>query len=355
MRYATSHYLDVVRSYLPPPLVSSQAVSRVQAVAELLPPSSNFGFECRLGSAAPEADFLVAVIPSDGSRSAWLGENPLAVVPPQMRTDPTWAKVRDFFSAWVQKYGNISDAWLEFDLEGTASNVPPPSIFFGSDQDGHQKHPDIALSALRLLLERPLPPAMQERLRACYAALPAESLLFQVGAMLARPTDAIRLCINRIHPEHVVGYLERIDWPGPSKQARQFVAELAPLVDRMGLDFDLSPAGVLPKFSLECALSGKDVGQVRLAMFLAHLVEKGLCLPNKAEALRQWLGYCTDRTDRPRWPAYLLKATHHLGPETMSTFARTLNHIKVTWAPGEPLVAKAYLGVRHFWVRRSER
>jgi hypothetical protein len=39
-----------------------------------------------------------------------------------------------------------------------------------------------------------------------------------------------------------------------------------------------------------------------------------------------------------------------LEPDRLSAIARRLNHVKVTFQPGRPVEAKAYLGVGHLWV-----
>ena len=69
MPLSTLDYLAVVAPYIPPDMVSAENVAVISHVAAALPPSSNFGLECKLGNQAPEADFLVTVIPSDGSQS----------------------------------------------------------------------------------------------------------------------------------------------------------------------------------------------------------------------------------------------------------------------------------------------
>jgi hypothetical protein len=353
MRFSTLDYLQIVAPYIPPQLMSARSVSAVADIAAVLPPSSNFGFECRLGSPAPEADFLVAVVPSDGSRGAWAGENPLCALPETVGSSSTWKKLQTFLADWHAGGDGLEpvhDAWLEFDIEPEGRSLPVPSFFFGFDDTMGQNHPDLAEVLVERLRERPLRNGRRERLRDCFAALPSGGVIFQVGVMLSRATDEVRLCTRRLMPEKIVEYLERIGWPGSGDELRRGLDTLAPFVDAISLDLAVGET-VFPQIGLECNVWDGPGGRAKVRALLDFLGTASVCVPEKKEALLRWLGYCTERSDRPRWPAYLLKASEALGSDIVSTFARTLNHIKVSHQPGHPMTAKAYLGVRHIWGR----
>jgi hypothetical protein len=351
MRYSTLDYLQIVAPYIPPQLMSARSVAAVADVAAVLPPSSNFGFECRLGSPAQEADFLVGVVHSDGSRGAWAGENPRCVLPEAAGSNGTWKKVRAFLADWHlgrDGLGPVHDTWLEFDIALEDPALPDPSFFFGFDDTVEQNHPELTEAMVERLRERPLGNGTRERLRDCFAALPPHGVIFQVGVMLSRPIDEIRLCTRRLRPEEILDYLENVGWPGARDELRRSLDSLAPVVDWVSLDFAVGET-VLPQIGLECNVW--DGGRTKLHALLDFLSAASVCLPEKKEALLRWLGYCTERTDQARWPAYLLKASEALGQDVVSTVARTLNHIKVSHQSGHPMTAKAYLGVRHVWAR----
>lgn len=353
MRHSTLDYLQIVAPYIPPQLMSARSVTAVADVAAVLPPSSNFGFECRLGSPAPEADFLVAVIPSDGSRGAWAGENPRCVLPAAVGANAAWKKVQSFFADWHlgrDGLGPVHDTWLEFDIALAGPALPVPSFFFGFDDTVEQNHPELTEALVERLRERPLGNGRRERLRDCFAALPPHGVIFQVGVMLSRPTDEVRLCTRRLTPEEIVEYLEHVGWPGSGDELRRSLEALAPFVDAVSLDLAVGEA-VFPQIGLECNVWDGPGGRAKVGALLDFLGTASVCVPDKKEALLRWLGYCTERSDRPRWPAYLLKASQALGSEIVSTVARTLNHVKVSHQPGHPMTAKAYLGVRHVWAR----
>ena len=356
MRYTTLDYLNVVAAYLPARLVSAAAVAWAKTTAGLLPPSSNFIFECRLDSQAPDADFLVAVVAADGSRGAWAGENPLATLPALAGTHPIWRRVQQLLADWhrgADGLAPIHDGWLEFDIPPRGPAVPAPSFFFGFDETVTRSYPELVETLIERLLERPLSGGERHQLRACYAALPTGALIFEVGVMFARASAPLRLCTYGLPPQHIVTYLERIGWPGSSQELRRLIAELAPLADSVSLDFTLDEA-VQPEIGLECCINDGPAARARLRALLGYLGATGACLDEKREALLSWPGYCTERSDRPRWPAHLLKASAAIGGGVLSTFARTINHLKVVHRPGDPVTAKAYLGVRHFWATPGE-
>jgi hypothetical protein len=53
------------------------------------------------------------------------------------------------------------------------------------------------------------------------------------------------------------------------------------------------------------------------------------------------------------WPAALRQASQLLGGRSLSTFVRSLHHVKIVYRPGEPLEAKAYLAGNHHWHNQS--
>jgi hypothetical protein len=352
MKLSTLDYLSLVSPHLPPRLVSSASLDEIARLAALLPPSSNFGFECRLGSPEREADFLVAVIASDGSRAAWASQNGLSVPPGPQPPAGAWQRVGPFLADWhggQAELAPLNDAWLEFDVGPPGSLLPEPSFFFGFDTAAGRNHPALCLALVERLYEKPLPAVRRAKLESCFAALPAGAVIFQVGAMLARPGLEVRLCLRRMTAAAIRNYLEELDWPGSPAFLAEQMAELQPLVDG-ALNLDISVGEQLaPAIGLECGIEDGPGGRAKAVALLAYLEAQGACLKGKGEAIFDWLGYSTEETETGRWPAHLLKGSRALGPHTVSTFARTLNHFKITCQAGQPLGAKVYLGVRHFW------
>src|SRR5207248_1314510 len=112
---------------------------------------------------------------------------------------------------------------LEFDLrDASPSAVPVPSAFFApcqgltrTDVDGDRLAAAWVLDpAIRLLRGTVLPPAAARAVTGCVAALPHGAHVFQVGLMLARPVDAVRLCVRGLEFSDLPVYLARVGWPG---------------------------------------------------------------------------------------------------------------------------------------------
>ena len=348
MDLSLRNYINIIAPYMPPQLLASERLGEISRLAATLPPSSNFGFECRLGSASSAADLLLAVIPSDGSLWAWAQRRVEGVPAPE-----GWASVQRFLSDWHggdPGFRAVYDTWLEFDLEEPAGESLVPSFFFGFDHKQGENHPDVTEHLLAYLRDAPLTDGHRAALRRCYGALPPGAQIFQVGLMLSRPVQAVRLCVRGLAFSNIAAYLKGLRWSGAADVLRSHIEPLIPFIDNVGVDLDVTNT-VLPRIGLECSISDGPTGRAKVGALLGQLVSQGHCTEEKMRAIGDWLGYCSERTDRGSWPAHLLKASERLGPGVASAFARTLNHIKLSYEPDGTVTAKAYLGVRHYWVR----
>lgn len=354
---------------MPAELISPKSLSEMAAIARMLPNSvtSFFGFECRLGEAAPRADFLLSATPDPGG-SILAGTSSLGGLPDRLYQHPIWSHLRAFSARWTTPGSSLHDrvenVWLEFDVEGPAPPVPVPSVFFGP-RGGIRRHPRdtsiappeeapyawVTREGLAPLLGHAVPAHVEAGLFACLDALPAGAQVFQVGVMLARPAGAVRLCIANIPLDQIDAYLQRIRWPGSAGHLRSQLAFLGPFADFFALDIDVEGA-VRPKIGLECYMAGfkQPAQEPRWQALLDALVERGLCVPAKRDALLTWPGYERDESSPDLWPGNLLLASRLLGPRVSSALSRTLHHIKIGHEPGRPLEAKAYLGIGVHWL-----
>ena len=60
-----------------------------------------------------------------------------------------------------------------------------------------------------------------------------------------------------------------------------------------------------------------------------------------------------ERVNRDIWPRDLRAASALMGGRFQSVFVRWLHHVKVVYRPGQPLEAKAYLAVKHYWFQQE--
>ncbi len=191
---------------------------------------------------------------------------------------------------------------------------------------------------------------MLETLAGCFRALSPSEHVFQVGLMMSRGTEAVRLCIQLDTLERAVEYLAEVGWSGSGTDLRGVLEPVARIVDRVCLDIDAGET-VHPKVGLECYFNGNRQPRTepRWAELLDLLVADGLCTPEKREALLAYPGYADERTATVPWPEAPRQASRLLGGRSLSTFVRALHHVKISYHPDEPPEAKAYLAANHHW------
>src|SRR5262249_50938648 len=230
----------VVQPYVSPALIAPNHVTAIQAIARHLPSTLTtfFGFECRLGATATPTDFLLSVAPPGGREV--LADAGVAL-PAGWGQQPVWQRLEGFARHWADPasvlHRTVNNVWLEFDLADATPLLPVPSVFFGPQPlRAHEPRSWVSDTAIPLLRGAPLPAAMVRRFEDCCAALPGEAYVFQIGLMLARQVDAVRVCVRNLPAAHLGAYLQRIGWEGNAGGLSSLVATLARLVDRIDLD-----------------------------------------------------------------------------------------------------------------------
>jgi hypothetical protein len=361
-------YLRPVAATVPPQLISPSAFSDIDGVARVLPATlayNTFGFECRLAEMAPRADFSVLAGASCG-RESLAGLHPTSTLPARLMTDPIWRRVADFAVQWADPssplYRAVDNVWLEFDVDGAPPVIPIPSVFLAPRPSGQEGAKGVAYepdldgyittieTVIQLLSGNELAPRKLETLSDCFRALSSVEHVFQVGLMLSRGAEAVRLCINLRSVEGIVEYLAGVGWPCSEADVLGVLEPIASLVDYVCLDIDVGET-VHHKIGLECYFDGikQPRTEPRWGVFLDSLVRDGLCTADKRDALLSYPGYVDENAEGIPWPAALRRASHLLGGRSLSTFIRSLHHVKVVYQPGEGLEAKAYLAVNHHW------
>lgn len=359
LSFSVEDYVRLVEPSISPALISAHCVREIRSVAGMFPGllTAFLGFECRLNVEEPRADFLLCAKPQEFGRSILSGKMEAPALPESLFMVNAWSRVRSFCQAWEQPssslHREVENVWLEFDVAEMPALPPVPSFFFGSESivpsRGRQGNAWTTDEALPVVLGGELDPEARNRLHSCIEALPPGAHVFQVGCMLSRPTQAVRICLRGLTPDEIVPYLERVGWPGDSRDLASLVAEVGLQVDRIDLDIDVDRT-VLPKIGLECYLNRQPKFEPRWRSFCDYLVEKKCCHPGKVQALLAYPGFVRSQPGGPAWPDYLDKTAALLGRHVISVIFRTLHHIKVVFNPGRPLEAKAYLAIDHNWL-----
>ncbi|QRO02009.1 hypothetical protein JRI60_24835 [Archangium violaceum] len=359
MAHTLTEYLRLAEPHLSPQLISPAALADIGHIARLLPPVSASGFECRLGKQEALADLGVRFLGADGSRAVLAGrEDSASALPSFLFVHPVWERLRRFGTHWDAPgmlREEIGDVFLEFDVEGAPPEVPIPSFFIEYDRRA-SRHLEVLEQSLALLWGEPLPPAVRARVQACLEALPSEGRISAAGAMFSRRFDGVRLCLQGLRPDTMPGYLARIGWPGAPSELEAMLARVSGQVERMALSLDVGTA-VLPKVGVECHLAESlyEPDTARWASLLDSLVELGLCLPAKREALVAWLGHTQLRSCPEALPGNLRVLSDSPDPQTLPVFLRRINHIKLVLPPGQPIEAKAYIALLQRWLGHDGR
>lgn len=236
--------------------------------------------------------------------------------------------LRSFLACWPE---GVRSIWLEFDLDREPDPVPCAKLTPDASPSW------IANSLLPLLHGKPLAGGQRDRFLACHRKIPGPGRLLYVFSLLPRGIDAVRMEVYGLGPGGVQSFLERI---APDSLPR--VSEITPLfagVERLHLSFDVAPEGILPRIGLEGSFPHLPRREPRWKKLFGRLTERGLCSPEKRDAVLAWPGYETFWTAPAAWPVEAVGAR--------GLCVRGLSHVKVLCHPDREPEAKAYLSFSH--------
>jgi hypothetical protein len=345
--------LDGVAPSLPESLFGEECRRQMRLVAGRLPTrlSSFWGFECRLGETASLSDILFEVKKGTQGPAFLAGRQPSAMDGLCLEY-PAWEKFRSFAQGWTDTEHawnrDIRNLWLEMDLAGAdaESVLRQPNIFFGPEPETSNERVYSLITELMCAFGRPVSQA--RALREFLDALPEGARVFQIGFMLAREDDdGIRLCVDKTQQgtENNLAWLARLLRATGTSEAESLKAALGsifPLCRETNFGFNLTEDGVGDAFGVECYEDwlNEDPGQWQ--PLLDELTQAGLCLPEKAQGVRDYAGI----TATP-----LIGRIDH-DVIYLNTY-RKIHHLKITLSRGVMTQAKAYLAVSRPGVPRA--
>lgn len=324
--------------------LTGAARARLHALAAHLPAALTHVvyLESWIGQPRPRLDLIVKIEPRD--RDALVDH--LSGLDPELRARPGWTHVASFARSWATPgsplHETIRAAWIEFDLDPLIEPeeaLRSPRVFVDFTHEAQcwpsvEARLDLAAEVL-WALSGSREPRILGSLRACLEHLPAGARLAFLGVFAGDgEPPVVRACVVGLGGD-LVAYLGAVGWPGDGPAlARSLLDPLAraqgegaqPVgVLQLGLAPDISPRIGLeytfPRPGLPGGLRSEDA-------LLRQLVARGWCTARNREALRSW----------PRRSVELLP--HDIWH---SRVTRQIGHVKLTYAPGEPVVAKAYL------------
>jgi hypothetical protein len=344
-----ANYLKLLQPKISPHLIAPQYWHNIETVARVLPSAITtfFGFECRLGIEKAHADFLICADAQELGRKILANDQYSITLPADLYAHPVWQQIHNFSEQWNNQdsplYDGINNIWLEFDIDESPVSIPVPSCFFGPQAiySGSDSQWTIN-TALKLLQNRDVPQVIATKLLNCFELLPDDAYIFQIGVMLARKSDLVRVCIRNISPEEILKYLAALNWSGSIDALHQTLNKLSSYATRIDLDIDIGES-ILPKIGLECYLDKQPKFEPKWQLFLDYLTEVGFCTSQKRDSLLAYPGYIRGKQSPDFFPNNLERISSFLGSGYEGVFFKGLHHIKVTYQESASLEAKAYL------------
>ncbi|KUG02621.1 hypothetical protein ASZ90_019989 [hydrocarbon metagenome] len=324
------NYLEGILPSLPPEIISPETYSKLYKLCAVFQDfaASEYIMETSLNKDAAEADFSFRILTGE---KPCLTKGLRSDIFSTLSANETWMRIIEFVKDWPQ---DIEDVWLEMDYGECDKDIPQPCFFFNASQvkKGHYVDHDLLFGALKHLLDQEQLDKLRVNLKGVIDRLPTEVGLFQVGAMLARNRDRVRIFTGELTREQTVQYLDNIGWASLSQLDRLFEAVHQYSDGQYILDFDVSEQGASEKIGINFGL-GKTT---MLLPFMEGLVEQRWCTDIKKRGVLSWSG-CRGS---------------FLGDDYGYTaLIKDISHFKISYSPEEGFKAKAYLRVAGIYLK----
>lgn len=331
MKGNLKNYIDNLAGNLPPEIISPETFSQIYKMADLFADfaASEYIMETHLYTDAAEADFSWRVLTSEKEcLTNGLKSEPLLA----LAASNTWAKIVDFINFWPPA---MADIWLEMDYDELDKPIPQPCFFFNAGQiiKESQVDDELLYKALKHLLDDKQLESLWLNLQSIVHQLPSGIGLFQVGVMLARHSDRVRIFTAELTREQLLDYLSNIGWQGSFPQLQELFELVHPYSDgNYILDFDVIEQGASEKIGINFGLKTKEI----LPDFLENLISNQLCTEEKNQGVIAWPG---------SFGTYLGSGYG------FTALLKDISHFKIACSPEAGLKAKAYLRVAGVYMK----
>ena len=334
------------RGRVSPTLVGDAEWQRVLDCAGTLPIAMGalpFGFELPLHEREPQADFGVSLASGTGP-AAFFRERARAD-----EADETASAITRLFDQMETTSSPLRDIvgrklMLEYDIgsaEGGERSLPGMFLRPGERpiMGGRGQADDVAtvVDALVSCLGWAANDAARENVRRVYLAQPDDTRMDSFGVFPSR-SRAIRLAIMGFKSaREACYYLEDTGWPGETSAVDSVIArfrERANIV-RVGVNIDVQDKGVGPTLGLTLIVKQRYTKDSRYWLdgltdwdpFLAALSHEDLVVPEKLEALADWVS----------------KPTPLFAKSGRYVMLRGIHHMKLVISDDRLRKAKAYV------------
>ena len=309
------NYLRVNRQFIPDVVSLSDNLSKIIAVSDYFPNLIVyiFGLECVLNNTDSKADFFFCIGSREKHNNFLERNNPLL-------HNNLWKNITLFYDTWQNEKTilaqKVADIWLEFDHEQYNNQIPIPSIFFDTTKiNSLDPWEWIIDNSLTQLLGHDIPRSQRDLFLQAISQLPNNVAVFQVGLLLSRPQQNIRIYTTAITISQIRNYLAKLNWQRDIDLLVNILGRIYSLVDKYQLQIEIGD-----ELSDTIAIEFYCYNQTNLQRLLEYLTTTGFCLPEKRDALLAF-------------------------PDSSADLARRIAYLKMTYKPQNPLQFKAYLGV----------
>ena len=348
--------LQSLRQSFPDALFGGYGWERLLGRASSVPASlisTTFGFEVRLRSPRPAADFCVTLKAGSDNASEYLNFPPVdeyygtsetgesSLGNPKRDSQRCQAnKALSCLLAEIARDGSFASEALkvpviilEYDVvETELGQNPAPGVFWGLAEHVGPEQMEGMVQLLDIVQLQPSGRSVNDSRTATLQRIAEATMPYgrisQVGTFLGRKTRNFRINIKMEDRSGIGECLGDIGWPGNVDRVVDTVSIFDLENLSFGVSLDVCADGVGPRMGLEVAAKGGWITtryahwQPLIEVFVAN----GWCPEDKAMGLKQWCGFL-----------------RLYGPE-MYMLLKGINHFKINFQDEEDLVAKVYLG-----------
>lgn len=187
---------------------------------------------------------------------------------------------------------------------------------------------------------------IEKTLNKCIKALPEKASIFQVGTMINRAIEGIRIVVKRIEAKDIMAYLKSIGYDA-DKGMGVFIKELSKHVTRFVLNFDVLEGAIGSKMGIECGFYPKQdfyIPDNRWKKFLDYLVKKKICHKDKRDFLINYEGIINADDLAEEVMKKLKPVTKISHDDYIGVVVKQIGHIKIVFS--DEIEAKANYGIR---------
>ncbi|WP_031515858.1 hypothetical protein [Desulfofalx alkaliphila] len=323
-------YLIKMAPGLPAEIMSQETYSKLDKMTALFRDfaASSYILETHLNTEAAEVDFSFRVL-AEEKACLINGLNNKSFY--QLSSDQVWLRIINFVNCWPW---SIEDIWFEMDYGQCDRQLPQPCFFFNAGEmiKGRDADTELLFFVLGKLLDEQQLNLLKDKIVSVIKELPPAVGLFQVGTMLARNKDRVRIFTDDLTWVQAIDYLSAIAWPGPVSELEELFQLVHQYSDgQYQVDFDVTGQGISKKIGINFRPREKA-----LPALMENLVKHRLCTHVKRKGVLNWPG---------------IQGCFMEKGYGFTLLVRDVCHFKISYSPEEGIKAKAYLRVTGIYLK----